>query len=86
MATGRGQTLISIGYERRTSTELVQLVRGMHVVALVDVRLTPPSQEPGLSKRRLSPALEEVGIKYVHLAALGNPRANREPFRTGNVE
>jgi uncharacterized protein (DUF488 family) len=54
------------------------------VSVLVDVRLTPVSRKPGMSKRKLSAALSEAGIDYVHLPALGNPKDNRELFRTGD--
>ncbi|MEE6273318.1 DUF488 domain-containing protein [Georgenia sp. MJ206] len=38
------------------------------------------SRKPGFSKRRLSDALSEADISYVHLPALGNPRDNRAGF------
>lgn len=84
MATGRS-ALISIGYEGRSSEELVQLLTHLRVTTLVDVRLTPLSRKPGLSKTRLSESLLDVGLGYVHLPALGNPKENREPFRTGRA-
>jgi uncharacterized protein (DUF488 family) len=37
-----------------------------------------------MSKRRLTAALDEAGITYVHLPALGNPKDNRAPFRAGD--
>ncbi|PPJ18215.1 hypothetical protein C5E45_10195 [Nocardia nova] len=37
------------------------------VATVVDVRLTPISRKPGLSKTKLSAALAEAGIRYVHL-------------------
>lgn len=89
---GIGQTsrvttwgLVSIGYEGRTSTELLDVLVDLRVTTLVDVRLTPLSRKPGLSKIRLGEAARGRGIAYVHLPALGNPRENREPFRTGHT-
>lgn len=79
-----GPALISVGYEGRTVDDLVQDLRRESVKVLVDVRLTPLSRKPGLSKRRLAAALDQVGIAYVHLPALGNPKDNREPFRAGD--
>jgi uncharacterized protein (DUF488 family) len=76
-------TLISLGYEGRSVDELVNDLRRQSVAILVDVRLTPLSRKPGMSKRRLAAALRQVGIDYVHLPALGNPKDNREPFRAG---
>jgi hypothetical protein len=51
------------------------LVYGLRT--LVDVRLTPISRKPGFSKRRLTEALTESGIEYVHLPVLGNSKWNR---------
>ncbi|MGV0675708.1 DUF488 domain-containing protein [Mycolicibacterium fortuitum] len=79
-------TLVSIGYEGKTVDDLVAqlLVQGVRV--LVDVRLTPLSRKPGLSKTKLSEALAAVGIGYVHHRALGNPKDNRAGFRAGEPE
>ncbi len=44
---------------------------------LLDVRDRPISRRPGFSKRQLAAAVEEAGIGYVHLAALGTPPEGR---------
>jgi uncharacterized protein (DUF488 family) len=75
--------LVSIGYEGRTAEDLVAALLAANVGVVADVRLTPLSRKPGLSKRRLAEALNAAGIEYIHLRALGNPRDNREPFRNG---
>jgi uncharacterized protein (DUF488 family) len=80
----RRPTLISLGYEGRSVSELVDELRRQSVAILVDVLLTPLSRKPGMSKRRLAAALGEAGIGYVHLPALGNPRDNRDAFRSGD--
>ena len=77
-------TLISLGYEGRSVGDLVDDLLRQSVAILVDVRLTPLSRKPGMSKRKLAAALAEAGIDYVHLPALGNPKDNREPFRAGD--
>jgi len=76
--------LLTVGYEGRTAEELVVALADEGVDVLVDVRLTPLSRKPGLSKRQLADALAAAGVQYVHLAALGNPRDNREAFRRGD--
>jgi Protein of unknown function, DUF488 len=38
-----------------------------------------------MSKRKLAAALADAGIDYMHLPALGNPKDNRQPFRTGDA-
>jgi uncharacterized protein (DUF488 family) len=75
--------LVSIGYEGRTVDDLVAALLAANVGVVADVRLTPLSRKPGLSKRRLAEVLNAAGIEYIHLRALGNPRDNRDPFRSG---
>lgn len=82
----RRSGMVSIGYEGRTSEALVEILIALEVRTLVDVRMTPLSRKPGLSKRALSAELGQRSIRYVHLGALGNPPGNREPFRTGAVQ
>ncbi|MEV0333191.1 DUF488 domain-containing protein [Nocardia sp. NPDC050717] len=79
-------TLVSIGYEGKTAGDLVAQLADLGVRVLVDVRLTPLSRKPGLSKTKLAEALAAVGIEYVHHRALGNPKDNREGFRAGEPE
>ena len=79
-------TLVSIGYEGQTVGDLVVQLLEQDVRVLVDVRLTPLSRKPGLSKTKLSEALAAVGIRYVHHRALGNPKDNRAGFRAGEPE
>ncbi|WP_258081414.1 DUF488 domain-containing protein [Nocardia nova] len=59
--------LFTVGYEGRRADELVMLLAEAGVATVVDVRLTPISRKPGLSKTKLSAALAEAGIRYVHL-------------------
>lgn len=79
-------TLVSIGYKGKTVDDLVAQLLDQGVRVLVDVRLTPLSRKPGLSKTKLSEALAAVGIGYVHHRALGNPKDNRDGFRAGEPE
>jgi uncharacterized protein (DUF488 family) len=79
-------TLVSIGYEGKTVHDLVAQLIEQDVRVLVDVRLTPLSRKPGLSKTKLSQALAAVGIGYVHHRALGNPRDNRAGLRAGEPQ
>jgi uncharacterized protein (DUF488 family) len=77
---------MTIGYQHRTVDELIEDLVSAVVNVLVDVRLTPLSRKAGLSKKRLAARLSDVGIEYVHLPELGNPRENREAFRRGDAE
>jgi uncharacterized protein (DUF488 family) len=76
--------LCTVGYERRTVDELITTLIGAAVDVLVDVRLTPLSRNPGLSKNRIATRLHAAGIEYLHLPQLGNPRDNRDAFRRGD--
>ena len=78
--------VLTIGYERATPPALLAALRGAAVQTLVDVRAIANSRKPGFSKGALSAALEEGGIGYLHLRALGTPAAGREAARTGKPE
>lgn len=80
----RTSPLVSLGYEGRDVDELIRELKSQSVTVLVDVRLTPLSRKPGLSKKRLGDRLAAEGIAYVHAKALGNPKDNRQGFRAGD--
>ncbi|MBX6745513.1 MAG: DUF488 domain-containing protein, partial [Acetobacteraceae bacterium] len=65
--------LFTIGYEQATPATLIEALRTAGVRTLVDVRALANSRRPGFSKRALAAALEEAGIGYEHLRALGTP-------------
>lgn len=48
---------------------------------LVDVRELPLSRKAGFSRRGLAAALEERGIRYMHMRELGTPRPMRQQLR-----
>ncbi len=75
----------TIGYEGRGVDDLVAALRDAGVALVVDVRATPLSRKPGLSKGALAAALADAGIGYEHLGGLGNPRDNRDAFRAGHA-
>lgn len=83
MAHPSSPQVVSIGYEGRSAAELIEALRYQQVTVLVDIRLTPISRKPGLSKTALAAALRAAGIEYVHLRELGNPKANRPGYRAG---
>ena len=76
--------LSTVGYEGRTVDDLITALGADGVEILVDVRLTPLSRKPGLSKNRLVSRLCAAGIDYLHLPQLGNPRDNRDAYRRGD--
>jgi uncharacterized protein (DUF488 family) len=73
----------TIGYEATTMAEFLAALKGAGVERVIDVRALPLSRRPGFSKSPLRSALDEVGIDYVHLKALGTPAAGRSAARAG---
>jgi uncharacterized protein (DUF488 family) len=78
--------LATIGYEGSTIGSVLGVLQDSGVGLLVDVRAVAQSRKPGFSKRQLAAALDEVGIGYVHLQALGTPKPGRDAVRAGHPE
>jgi uncharacterized protein (DUF488 family) len=78
--------LATIGYEAATPGGLVAALREAGVRMVADVRALANSRRPGFAKRALSAALEEAGIGYWHLPALGTPAEGRAAVRAGRPE
>ena len=74
-------TLFTIGYEKARLTDVIAALKAVGVTTLIDVRDRPQSRRPGFSKRQLAAGLEEAGITYVGLKALGTPPEGREANR-----
>lgn len=72
--------VVGVGYEGLRVDEFVENLRAAGVDVVVDVRLTPVSRKRGFSKRSLAEHLQDAGIRYEHLRALGNPKDNRAGF------
>lgn len=75
--------IFTIGYEGTTVVEFVGALKDAGVERAIDVRALPLSRRPGFSKTPLRGALEEAGIEYVHLKALGTPSEGRTAARAG---
>jgi uncharacterized protein (DUF488 family) len=69
--------LYTIGYEKALLKDVVSTLAAARVATLIDVRDRPISRRPGFSKRQLAAAIEEAGMRYVHLQALGTPPEGR---------
>ena len=69
--------LYTIGYEKTLLKDVVSTLAAARVAALIDVRDRPISRRPGFSKRQLAAAIEDAGIRYLHLQALGTPPEGR---------
>jgi uncharacterized protein (DUF488 family) len=75
--------IFTIGYERTTVPEFIAALERAGVVRVIDVRALPLSRRPGFSRTALRVALEEAGIDYVHLKALGTASDGRAAARAG---
>jgi uncharacterized protein (DUF488 family) len=69
--------IYTIGYEKALLKNVVATLAAAGVTTLIDVRDRPASRRPGFSKRQLAAAVEEAGMRYLHLAALGTPPEGR---------
>lgn len=78
--------IFTIGYEGATVSEFIAALQKARVERVIDVRALPLSRRPGFSKTPLRNALEEAGIEYVHLKALGTPADGRTAARAGRHE
>jgi uncharacterized protein (DUF488 family) len=70
--------LCTIGYEKRSLDEYIDLLLSNGVEVVVDVRETAWSHKPGFSKTAFAAGLEAAGVAYVHLRVAGNPKWLRE--------
>ena len=78
-------TIYTIGYEATTMADFLAALKAAGVERVIDVRALPLSRRPGFSKTTLAASLAEVGIGYVHLKALGTPKAGRDAAKRGDV-
>lgn len=76
--------LSTIGYEAARLDHFLGTLQSAEVDVLIDVRERAQSRRKGFSKTALSEALESVGIAYIHLRELGDPKAGREAARAGD--
>lgn len=77
--------LFTIGYEGAVQPAVIARLKAAGVETLVDVRAVAASRRAGFSKTVLGESLRAEGIDYLHLRALGTPKAGREAARKGRV-
>ena len=73
--------LFTIGYERRTLQEFLEILKSKGVTRLVDVREIAHSRKQGFSSSGLCQYLIENEIEYMHFKALGTPKAIRDEYK-----
>jgi uncharacterized protein (DUF488 family) len=82
----RKAKLFTIGYEQTPPKAVLDELEHAGVKLLVDVRAVTSSRRPGFSKNQLAAGLDERGIGYVHLSALGTPKEGRLAARSGKFD
>lgn len=86
MCIGRREKrlLFTIGYEATGLPDVIAALKRAGVERVIDVREVANSRRAGFAKRALQASLEAEGIGYLHLRALGTPRAGRLAHRRGD--
>lgn len=79
-------SFFTVGYEFVTQAELIAGLQAHGVRQLIDTRDVANSRRAGFSKKLLAASLDEAGITYLHLRALGTPKAGREANRAGRMD
>ena len=74
-------TFFTAGYQGHSIETFVDLLLAHGVAHVIDVRQLPFSRKPDFSKKRLTAHLAAAGIGYIHLVALGTPKALRDEVR-----
>jgi len=76
----------TIGYERASLADFIATLQLGSIEILVDIRDRAQSRRAGFSKSALSDALHNVGISYVHMRELGDPKEGRDAARRGDFD
>jgi uncharacterized protein (DUF488 family) len=77
--------LYTVGYEGADLGDFLNTLKRHKIKQIIDVRDLPLSRKRGFSKNALSAALAEIGIAYLHLKSLGDPKPGREAARSGDI-
>lgn len=78
--------VLTAGYEGSDITTFLERLINAGVETIVDVRELPLSRKKGFSKNGLREAAASVGIEYLHLKCLGDPKEGRLAARAGDYK
>jgi uncharacterized protein (DUF488 family) len=81
----RDRVLYTVGYEGADLSDFLSVLQYHKIRQVIDVRDLPLSRKRGFSKNALAAALAELGIAYLHLKSLGDPKPGREAARSGDI-
>jgi uncharacterized protein (DUF488 family) len=77
--------IYTVGYESLSIEKFIVELSKTDVKVLIDVRERAQSRKKGFSKTALSLRLSDVGVDYIHLRALGDPKEGRDAARVGDI-
>jgi uncharacterized protein (DUF488 family) len=77
--------VFTIGYEQATQAQVIGALKAAGVRLVIDVRAVAASRRAGFSKGVLAASLKDEEVDYLHLKALGTPKAGREAARAGRT-
>ncbi len=77
--------IFTIGYESAPQAKVIEALKHAGVTLVIDVRAVAASRRAGFSKTLLAASLKDEGIGYVHLRALGTPKAGRQAAHAGRI-
>src|SRR6266702_1443660 len=80
------QVVYTIGYEGTTIEKFIATLLAAQVSTLVDVRALALSRKRVFSKNALSDRVLGVGLNYIHMDKLGDPREGRNAARAGDIK
>jgi len=80
--SGTTPSVLTIGYEKRTLENYLDILLGAKVTLLCDVRRNPFSRKPGFSKYDLARGCEDARIRYEHLPELGIDAERRQDLKS----
>src|SRR5262245_47354913 len=80
------KTFFTVGDDRTTLAGLIAALESHGVKRVIDTRDVANSRRAGFSKKLLAASLDEHDIGYIHLRALGTPKAGREANRAGRMD
>jgi uncharacterized protein (DUF488 family) len=76
--------LYTIGYQGAGLDQLIHCLQANGVRTLADIRFHPFSRRPEFRQDALRRAVEEAGLAYRHVKALGNPPPSRDAAMAGD--
>lgn len=77
--------ILTVGYEGRSSREVLTTIESQGVTLLADVRWRPASRKAGLSRSSLVASCPDYGLTYAHFRELGTPPDIMREFRATGI-